>query len=142
MIFCDTSAVAKLYVAEKESAAVRARLENEDQVFVSELARIELMGVFHRQLRERKWSRDKFLIATRQFNHDDVAGFWTWLPLETHIVEAAARTYTTLSETIFLRAADSLHLVTAVHHKFPEICTYDAHQAAAAESFGLKARAA
>ncbi|HEY5228212.1 MAG TPA: type II toxin-antitoxin system VapC family toxin [Opitutaceae bacterium] len=142
MIFCDTSAVAKLYVAERESAAVRSRLEGEDQVFASELARIELMGVFHRQLREKRWTRDKFMIATRQFNHDDVGGFWSWIPLDSAIVEAAAKTYTTLPESIFLRAADSIHLVTAVHHKFQEICTYDAHQAAAAEAFGLKARAA
>lgn len=58
MIFCDTSAVAKLYVAERESPAVRTLLESDDQVLVSELVRAELMAVFHRQLRERKWTRD------------------------------------------------------------------------------------
>ena len=57
MIFCDTSAVAKLYVAERESPAVRTLLESDDQVLVSELVRAELMAVFHRQLRERKWTQ-------------------------------------------------------------------------------------
>ena len=138
MIFCDTSAVAKLYVAEKESPAMRARLEAEDKVYVSELARIELMGVLHRQLREKRWPRAKFLAASRQFANDDIGGFWTWLPIDAAIVEAASKTYATLSETVFLRAADSLHLLTALHSGFSEIYTYDVHQAKAAAALGLK----
>ena len=139
MLFCDTSAVAKLYVPEKESAGVRSRLEAEDQVCVSELVRVELMAVFHRQLREGKWSREKFMVAVRQFTNDDVGGFWTWLPLDNPVLEAAARTYGTLPADVFLRSADCLHLVTALHHGFPEICTYDVHQTNAAPSLGLVA---
>jgi hypothetical protein len=77
MILCDTSAVAKLYVPERESAAIRRLLEAEDEVCLSELARLELMGVFHRRLREKKWTRANFLAAVRQFTHDDIGGFWT-----------------------------------------------------------------
>ena len=43
MIFCDTSALAKYYVLEAESAALASRLDAEDAVVVSELARVELM---------------------------------------------------------------------------------------------------
>jgi predicted nucleic acid-binding protein len=138
MIFCDTSAIAKLYVAERESPPMRARLEREDQVSVSELARTELMGVFHRQLRERVWGRDQFQTAIRQFNLDDIAGFWTWLPMDRTIIEAAAQVYTTLPDAVFLRSADCLHLVTALRHNFAEIHTYDTRQAAAAEVLGLR----
>ena len=138
MIFCDTSAIAKLYLVEKESRAVRLKLEAEDQVFISELGRAELMGVFHRQLREKKWTREQFMIAIRQFTNDDLGGFWSWLSLDGTIVEAAAKTYTTLSDSVFLRTADCVHLVTAMHHGFPEIYTYDTHQAAAATALGLK----
>ena len=77
MIFCDTSAIAKLYLAEKQSPAMRLKLEAEDQVFISELGRAELMGVFHRQLREKKWTRDQFMTAIRQFTNDDLGGFWS-----------------------------------------------------------------
>ena len=139
MIFCDTSAVAKFYVPERESSLVCKRLEAEDEVCLSELARPELMGVFHRRLREGKWTRGEFLAAVRQFSHDDIGGFWTWLPLDRLITEAAAQTYATLPETVFLRSSDCLHLVTAIHHQFAEICTYDAHQASAAPMLGLKA---
>ncbi len=139
MIFCDTSTMAKLYVPESESAAVRRLLEAEDAVCVSELARPELLGVFHRRLRERKWTRAEFDVATRQFLRDDISAFWTWLPFDGTITEAAARTFTTLPDSVFLRTADCLHLVTAVHHGFAEVYTHDAHQIASAPALGLKA---
>jgi predicted nucleic acid-binding protein len=138
MIFCDTSAVAKLYLVERESPAMRARLEGEDQVFVSELLRTELMGVFHRQLREKIWDRDKFMTAIRQFAQDDIAGFWTWLPLDSTVIEAAAQVYTTLPESVFLRAADCLHIVTALRHNFADIYTYDKRQTDASTALGLR----
>ena len=138
MVFCDTSMVAKLYVVEAESKAVRALLEKDDQRFVSDLVRLELMGVFHRQLREKVWSREKFDAAVRQFNTDDIGGFWTWLPLDAAIIEAAAKTYTTLPVSVFLRAADCLHLITGMHNNLPEIYTYDRHQTLAAPALGLR----
>ena len=139
MIFCDTSAVAKLYVPERESEALRMRLEAEDEVCLSELARTELLGVFHRRLREKKWTRMEFAAAVRQFSHDEIGGFWTWLPLDKEITGAAAQIYTTLPESVFLRSSDCLHLVTALHYHFVEICTYDSRQSAAAPVLGLKA---
>eukprot|EP01035_Chromulina_nebulosa_P033525 gene33524-biopygen21702 len=139
MIFCDTSFIAKLYVPERESAAVRQMLEADDEVCVSELARVELMAVFHRRLREKKWNRAEFLTTVRQFMHDDIGGFWTWLPLDQAIIDATAKTFTTLPESVFLRSSDCVHLVTALHHNFAEIHTFDVHQSRAAATLGLKA---
>ena len=137
MIFCDTSTVAKLYVPETESVAVRRRLESEEIVYVSELVRAELMAVFHRRLREEKWTRADFSAAVRQFTADDIGGFWTWLPLDGTIATAAARIFASLPETVFLRTADCLHLVTAVQHNLPEIFTHDKHQIAASQALGI-----
>jgi predicted nucleic acid-binding protein len=137
MIFCDTSAAAKLYVPEADSPAMRTRLETEDQVFVSELARVELMSVFHRQLREKIWTHAQFMTVLRQFTNDDVGGFWTWLALDGAIIDAAAKTFTTLPDSIFLRSADCLHLVTAMHHGFTDVFTYDVRQTDAAIALGL-----
>ena len=139
MLFCDTSTLAKFYVPEPDSAAVRARLEAEDRVVLSELARAELMGVFHRRLREQKWTRAEFSAVVRQFNKDDNGGYWSWAPLDGVIVGHAAQTYATLPAEVFLRTADCLHLVTAIHHNFVEIHTHDAHQIKAASAMGLKA---
>jgi hypothetical protein len=139
MIFCDTSTLAKYYVPEVDSAAVRARLDGEDQVALSELARAELMAVFHRRLRERRWTKEAFLTVVRQFSKDDIGGYWSWLPLDSVIVEQSVKTFTTLPESIFLRTADCLHLVTALHHGFTEVHTHDAHQTQAAAALGLTA---
>lgn len=139
MVFCDTSTLAKYYVPETDSAAVRAKLDQEDQVACSELARAELLGVFHRRLREHRWTKDEFLVVVRQFSKDDMGGYWSWLPLDSTIVEQSVRTFTTLPESVFLRTADCLHLVTALHHGFPVIHTHDTHQIQAAAALGLAA---
>jgi len=97
------------------------------------------MSVFHRRLREGIWTQTDFFAAVRQFSKDDLSGFWTWLPLDKPIIEAAARTYATLPGTVFLRSSDCLHLVTALRHNFAEIYTYDTHQCAAAAVLGLRA---
>lgn len=137
MIACDTSAVAKFYVPEKESRSIRKSLEEADQVCLSELARPEIMAVFHRRLREGFWRQRDYVAAVRQFQHDDVTGFWTWLPVDSFILGAAAETYATLPSTIFLRASDCIHLVTAMRHDFTEFMTFDAHQSKAAVALGL-----
>jgi len=139
MILCDTSAAAKFYVTEKESSAIRQLFEAEEQIGLCELARPEMMAVFHRLLREGKWTQADFSLAVRQFSKDDINGFWTWLPLDRAIIDAAAKIYTTLPDTVFLRASDCLHLMTALHHNFDEIYTYDSHQAKAATVLGIKA---
>ena len=140
MIACDTSAVAKFYVSEKESRELRQLLENEDGVCVSELARPELLAVFHRRLREGTWERRDFAAAVRQFQHDDLAGFWTWLSLDSLIIRAAAEAFATLPASVFLRSSDCIHLVTALHHNFSEFLTFDLHQMKAAAAMGLRIR--
>jgi len=141
MLFCDTSTLAKYYVSEPESAAVRARLDSEDRVVLSELARAELMGVFHRRVRERSWSRDEFLTVLRQFSTDEARGYWTWILLEGTIVDQVVRVYSTLPADVFLRTADCLHLVSALNQGFSEIHTHDKHQRDGAGALGLTALA-
>lgn len=139
MVFCDTSTLAKYYVQEPESDAVRSRLDAEDQVLLSELARAELAAVFHRQLREQKWSRNEFAAVVRQFSTDEAVGYWTWVPLDSSIVEHVVRTFATLPQDVFLRTADCIHLVTALRQGFTEIHTHDAHQRNGAGALGLVA---
>ena len=118
---------------------VRSRFGEEDEVVLSELARVELMSVFHRRLRERVWSQRDFQRIIRQFSQDDIGGCWLWVPLDGVIVEQAVKTYTSLVENVFLRAADCLHLVTALYHGFTEIYTHDKHQIQAAPALGISA---
>ena len=138
MIFCDTSTLAKYYVSEGESEAVRERLDGEDQVLLSDLARTELMGVFHRRVRERRWKQDDFLTVVRQFSTDELSGYWTWIPMDGTIVQQVVRTYATLPHDVLLRTADCLHLVTALQQGFSEIHTHDRHQRDGARALGLE----
>ena len=137
MCFCDTSTLAKYYVSEKESALVRLHLDQENQVMFSELVRVELMGVFHRRLREGKWSKEEFLTVVQQFSRDDIEGYWKWLTLDGTIVEKASKIFITLPQTVFLRSSDCIHLVTAMHYGIKDIYTYDTHQIQAALVLGL-----
>jgi predicted nucleic acid-binding protein len=137
MIFCDTSALAKYYLHENESRAVRSRLDSEDAVIASELAHTELMSVFHRRMRERKWTAEQFQRAASQLGRDNVARYWTWSPVSSSIIGAANQLYLSLPESVFLRASDCLHLVTALHHGFEELCTFDRHQQEAVQALGL-----
>ena len=104
---------------------------------VSEIARVELMSVFHRRMRERKWTRERFQVAASQFSCDDALKYWSWLPVSGLIVGAASQLYLSLPESVFLRASDCLHLVTALHEGSEEICTFDRHQQAAVQALGL-----
>ena len=137
MIFCDTSALAKYYVEESGSTALRSRMDSEDAVLASELAHVELLSVFHRRLREHRWTQRQFQDAAAQLSRDDAAGYWTWLPLSSIIVGAAIQLYLSLPKNVFLRASDCLHLVTALHHGFEELCTFDRHQQEAVQALGL-----
>jgi predicted nucleic acid-binding protein len=139
MIFCDTSAAVKVYVREAGSSEIARLFPKHNEICLSELARVELISVFHRRLREGIWDKTDFDGAVSQFSKDDISGFWTWLPLDRSIIEAATKTYTTLPKTVFLRASDCLHLITAQHYNFSEIYTYDTHQTKAAAVFGIKA---
>jgi predicted nucleic acid-binding protein len=46
----------------------------------------------------------------------------------------------TLDWTVFVRAADAIHLTCAAEHGFREIYSSDRHLLAAAPAFGLKPR--
>jgi hypothetical protein len=78
----------------------------------TEEATLALMSVFHRRMRKRKWTRERFQVAAGQFSPDDVLKYWSWLPVSSLIVGAASQLYLSLPESVFLRASDCLHLVT------------------------------
>ncbi len=137
-MLCDTSTIAKYYSVEQHAGAVRSAIDAAPSVFCSELARVELHAVFHRRLREHTWSAADFKSAVRQFQHHDVSGFWTWLPLDSAILEQASQYFLTLPPDVFLRAADCIHLVSALHYQYTEIHTHDKHQIAAASALGLR----
>ena len=74
----------------------------------------------------------------RQFADEVAAGAFKWLPLSENVLERTEVVYAKLPATTFLRAADALHLSTAVENGFREVYSNDAKLLKAAAHFELR----
>lgn len=138
MSYFDSSYIAKFYLDEPESEAVRRLAESVGQVRCAVIGHIEVAAVFHRKFREGAYDARAFREVMGQFDEDCGNGLWTWLPVTTALVAKTAATFARLPRPLFLRAADALHLICAQEHGLPEIYTNDRHMSAAARHFRLK----
>jgi predicted nucleic acid-binding protein len=136
--YFDASYIAKFYLDEPESDAVRRLAESLGKVHCAMIGQVEVAAVFHRKFREGAFDARAFREVTAQFDDDCGQGLWTWLPLTAALVGGAAAAFARLPRPVFLRAADALHLVCAREHGLREIYTNDRHMSAAARHFRLK----
>ena len=142
MSYFDSSYVAKFYLDEPESDAVRRLAESLGPVRCAVIGQIAVAAVFHRKLREGAFDASAFREVMSQFDDDCSQGLWTWLPITAGLAMAAASAFARLPRSVFLRAADALHLVCASEHGLPEIYTNDRHMTVAARHFRLKVKVA
>lgn len=138
MSYFDSSYIAKFYLDEPESEAVRRLAESLGQVRCAVIGQIEVAAVFHRKFREGAFDAGAFRELMAQFDDDCGQGLWTWLPLTTALAARTTAAFARLPRPVFLRAADALHLICAQEHGLPEIYTNDRHMSAAARHFRLK----
>jgi hypothetical protein len=136
--YFDSSYIAKFYLDEPESEAVRRLAESLGQVRCAVLGQIEVAAVFHRKLREGAFDAGAFREVMGQFDDDSGQGLWTWLPLTTALAARTVVAFARLPRPVFLRAADALHLICAQEHGLREIYTNDRRMSAAARHFRLK----
>ena len=139
-MYFDTAYLAKLYIAEEGSDAVRNRAANAEHLFCSAHGRVELAFMFHRKLRERSIRRRHFEEIWRQVDADETEGLLHWLPLTPAILDAAANAARDLPASCFLRSSDALHLACARENGFREIFSNDTHLLAAAKHFGISGK--
>jgi predicted nucleic acid-binding protein len=139
-VYVDTAYIAKYYLNEPESVAVRGLIGSADMVYSSVWALPELHCVFHRHLREgaitARAARD---LARLFLNHVD-EGLWNLLPAGEQLLRRAGAIVISGSQGIFLRTADAVHLTTAKDLGEGEVWTNDRHMLAAASHFGLMGR--
>ena len=140
MSYFDSSYIAKFYLDEPESEAVRGLAESLGQVRCAVIGQVEVAAVFHRKLREGAFDAATFREVMAQFTDDCGQELWTWLPLTTALAAKTVAAFTRLPRPVFLRSADALHLSCAHEHGLPEIYTNDRHMTAAARYFRLKPR--
>jgi predicted nucleic acid-binding protein len=141
MSYFDSAYIAKFYVDEPESNAVRQLAEALGRVHCSALGRIEVSSVFHRKWREGAFTEGEFREVSAQFADDCAAGLWTWLSVTDSLIEKTAEAVRSLGKRITIRSADALHLVSAREHGLPRVYTNDRHMLLAAAAFGVEATA-
>lgn len=142
MSYFDSSYIAKFYLDEPDSEAVRRLAESLGQVRCAVIGRVEVAAVFHRKLREGAFSAAAFREVMAQFADDCHQGLWTWLPLTSALAAKTVAAFGRLPRSVFLRSADAVHLSCAREHGLPEVYTNDRHMSAAAPYFRLKSRSA
>jgi predicted nucleic acid-binding protein len=140
VIYFDTSYLAKCYLRESGSEAVRGLAGGQMSLACCEYGRLELLVSFHRNLREGLLTKAEYRTVIRQFESDDASGIWIWLTITADLLRKAASRIIGLPPSTFVRAGDALHLACAAENGFAEIYSNDRHLTAAAPQFGLRAR--
>ena len=136
MIYFDTSYLVRLYYQEPGADAVRG-LAATDHVACAGHGQAEMMAAFHRKLREGAIRPTAHAALVNQVAVHIKAGAFQWLAQDGEILSRVRRVYQNLPASVFLRAADAIHLATAAEAGFRMIYSNDAHLLAAAKHFGI-----
>jgi hypothetical protein len=126
-----------LYFEDRGFEAVR-ELAATDTLACGQHGRAEIIAAFHSKMREGSMTKPVYRIALQQFLEESRAGAFTWIPLSQAVFERIESVFASLPQTIFLRAADAMHLSAAAENRFREIYSNDANLLAAASHFGLR----
>jgi predicted nucleic acid-binding protein len=135
-LYCDTSALLKLYLPESGSDTFNEIVEGRDDILVSDLAVTEIVSAAARRLRQGALPRE----AARRLQHailgrlDD--GVYNRVELTRDVHRRAEHLLLTLQDTP-LRAADALHLALAATARAASLASFDARLVAAARAAGL-----
>jgi predicted nucleic acid-binding protein len=137
--YLDSGYIAKFYVDEPDSPAVRRLAESLGAVHCAALGQVEVSAALHRKRREGVFGESAFREVLAQFQGDCTNGLWTWLPMTSRILAATVAVIGDVPKSVFLRAADAIHLACARESGFTEIYTGDRHMRAAATYFRVRA---
>jgi len=97
MIYFDSCYLAKLYLMEPDSPAVRAKARASGDVVCCLIGWGELVATLHRHLRDGRLTVPQFRLLSAQVATDVQEGLWTPLPITSELAEAHARRMSGLS---------------------------------------------
>lgn len=140
MIYFDTSYIVKCYLNEAGSAEVRELAESAPGLGSCLHGRAEFWAAVKRNVREKLITPDEAAVTFERFEADEASGVWRWFSIERPLVERTCQRLASAPDSVFLRAADALHLASAEEQGFTEIYTHDGHVLAAASIFGIAGR--
>lgn len=138
ILFCDTSALVKLYVREDGTDGMVEQAGRSDVLAVCRVAWVEFMSALARRAREQPQDAEALAEAHRRL----IADWPHYLKIEVtqDLVELAGE----YADTFALRAYDSVQLAAAqmLHRELPgevQFACFDARLAKAARVMGIKA---
>jgi predicted nucleic acid-binding protein len=139
-VYLDSAYIAKFYLNERDSDAVRAKFSGTEPLISSAWCLAEVVCTLHRVTREGRMTAAQSQKAAHSFLSHVDAGFWKLVPVTEALLHRVAMLVSAAPSTLFLRAGDAVHLMTAQDQGEPEIWTNDRHLLAAAAHFGLLGR--
>ncbi len=135
-LYCDASALVKLYVPEADSDGLNRALRGRRDLLVSDLAITEIVSSLARRRREGALTASIAGRLHRAILSHMEKGVYRRVELLPATHRAAERLLMAV-ESVALRAADALHLALAVSGDAASVLTYDRRLADAARSVGL-----
>lgn len=138
ILFCDSSALVKLYLEESDSDTVRTQAAASEMLAVCRIAWVEVMSALARRVRERSHEAAAIATARQRFEADWPHYFCLEL---THELAELAGDY---ADTFALRAYDSVQLAAAelARRELPgelRFACFDARLTKAARVLGIEA---
>lgn len=137
-LYCDASALVKLYVPETGSDDLNRALRGRGDLLVSDLAITEIVSSLARRRRERALTASIAARLHRAILSHTEKGVYRRVELLPATHREAERLLMAV-ESVALRAADALHLALAVSGDAASVLTYDRRLADAARSIGMAA---
>jgi uncharacterized protein len=136
-VYLDTSALAKWYLLEPNSAQVTEYIINLERAAISSLTMTEMRCLLARRKRMRELDAGLEAQIYATFLEDIAQGSLWLYPIEDKHMESAANLISILP-SITLRTLDAIHLGIAQHYGFERIATADKNFAEAAVALGLR----
>ena len=135
-VYVDTSALAKLYVREVDSDALEVLLVDRTDLLVSDLAVTELTSALVRKVREGQLDGRVAGAIYQELLRDITEGQFQLLQLDSDLHRQTEQLLLTLGSHQPLRAADALHLATALAAGARALVTFDQQMRVAAQAVG------
>jgi predicted nucleic acid-binding protein len=135
-LYCDTSALLKLYLPEPGSGEFNRTVEGRGDLLVADLAVTEIASALSRRLRQGGLTRE----VARRIRHAIVGrlddGVYERVELTREVHRRAEHFLLSLTATP-LRSADALHLALATSARAASLASFDLRLGAAARAVGL-----
>ena len=135
-IYIDTSALAKLYVAEAESHFLERAFMGRRDLLVSDLAVTELVSVLMRRTREGSISLESVTLIHRTLVQRLAVKVLHRVAVDGLAHGDAERLLMRFGDRIALRAADAMHLALAARSGARSFVTFDRRLTSAARVYG------